>query len=69
MRSHTAAILNIAVAMIFGAAIFGAAIMIITSAMAGTQFDRYTETVMYSLIALWIIPFSYLSVLAKRENQ
>ncbi|MBT5876210.1 MAG: hypothetical protein HOH43_22475 [Candidatus Latescibacteria bacterium] len=68
MRSHTAAFLNIAVALVFAGAI-----MMTTSALSGTQFDEYTEIVMYSLIAVWIIPFSYLSVLAKRaqkrENQ
>lgn len=44
------------------------AIILSTYLMVDTQFEEYTQTVMFLLIALWFIPYSLLSMTATGEQ-
>ncbi|WP_339733203.1 hypothetical protein [uncultured Gimesia sp.] len=45
---------------------FACAIILADKLLEGT---KYNQIVMYSLIALWCVPFAYLSVASRRPKQ
>ena len=48
--------------------IFAAAIIVSTYLLVDTQYEQYSQTVMYLLIAIWFIPYSLLSITATRKQ-
>ncbi|MFK7777178.1 MAG: hypothetical protein QM501_03500 [Gimesia sp.] len=61
MKPKTAALFILATSVFFACAI-----ILADALLEGT---KYNQIVMYSLIAIWWIPFSYLSISFSRPNQ
>lgn len=60
MQNNKLALLNILISIIFAGLMIGASYLF--------QGEEYKNTVTYMLIALWFIPFSYLSYKSKKSE-